>query len=431
VRTGSVNQHMPAASQGSPSPAPQPRGHIPAPVTQLRHSSATQNTFETIPSRSSNNFSKKLSKLSKSVDQNSIRSLIISSLAFFLLFLILASTKLYNDHRKYKETETANYQSEVVSKANNTARAIDSEIAWMDTALSLNGSPQQIINFVARGQQTVGAALIDASGTVMASTQPGGKELAKIDRRNFANGDIRISSLISTDGSGVVTPVITKRSGNNYLVVAVKPRRIPNSSLTVIETAPRGLSPDLKNNILLFTLLFAGTAWLVWTLLRNMTQQIQQLRDKKAEDEVSQQRYRAAIDGSRGGVWELDLESNQAYISRSLAGLLGLPSKEQTLSMPQFLGLFATNDREKLISLVRRAHVNGQFDVDVNAAHMPISLACRGRPSVRGSDQAKTSSVSNLATFSRAWLMQPLNITPIIPSRISAGLLMGRDRKSN
>ena len=458
MRTGSVNQHMPAASQGSPSPAPQPRGHIPAPVTQLRHSSATQNTFETIPSRSSNNFSKKLSKLSKSVDQNSIRSLIISSLAFFLLFLILASTKLYNDHRKYKETETANYQSEVVSKANNTARAIDSEIAWMDTALSLNGSPQQIINFVARGQQTVGAALIDASGTVMASTQPGGKELAKIDRRNFANGDIRISSLISTDGSGVVTPVITKRSGNNYLVVAVKPRsftgstnsnfaiiqnggrvidgpralgqagpqsyygleprklnaitksdvvsaisphkigdeklwlasaRIPNSSLTVIETAPRGLSPDLKNNILLFTLLFAGTAWLVWTLLRNMTQQIQQLRDKKAEDEVSQQRYRAAIDGSRGGVWELDLESNQAYISRSLAGLLGLPSKEQTLSMPQFLGLFATNDREKLISLVRRAHVNGQFDVDVNAAHMPISLACRGRPSVRGSDQAK------------------------------------------
>ncbi|MDA8708542.1 ATP-binding protein [Hellea sp.] len=118
-------------------------------------------------------------------------------------------------------------------------------------------------------------------------------------------------------------------------------------------------------------------------------QQIQALKDKKAEDEVSQQRYRAAIEGSRGGVWELNVTSNQAFISHSLAGLLGLPQKEHNLSMPQFLGLFSPNDREKLLSTVRRAHVNGQFDIDVAAAHLPISLACRGRPSVRGSDQAK------------------------------------------
>jgi len=263
------------------------------------------------------------------------------------LFIILASTKLYNDHRKFKETETRNYQSEVVSKANNAARAINSEIAWMDTALSLNGSPQQIINFVARGRQTVGAALIDGSGTIMAATQPGGKELAKISRRNFAKDGIKLSSLISSDGSGIVTPVITRRSGNNYLVVALAPQsligrsqsniaivqeggrvidgprdlglagpqayygigarklnalttsnlesdvsshsigdykvwlasaRIPNSALSVIETAPRGISPDLKNNLFLFAVLFAGTAWLVWTLLRNMMRQIKQSR---------------------------------------------------------------------------------------------------------------------------------------------------------
>ena len=464
MRTGSVNQHIQAPppgqapTQARPAHPPQLSGQIPPIPSRQPRQKAPEPTFETIPSRNSKNLSEKLSTLSKTVDQDSVRSLLISSLAFLALFIILASTKLYNDHRKFKETETRNYQSEVVSKANNAARAINSEIAWMDTALSLNGSPQQIINFVARGRQTVGAALIDGSGTIMAATQPGGKELAKISRRNFAKDGIKLSSLISSDGSGIVTPVITRRSGNNYLVVALAPQsligrsqsniaivqeggrvidgprdlglagpqayyglgarklnaitssqsesdvsshsigdykvwlasaRIPNSSLSVIETAPRGLSPDLKNNIFLFTVLFAGTAWLVWALLRNMMQQIQQLRNKKAEDEVSQQRYRAAIDGSRGGVWELDLESNQAYISRSLAGLLGLPAQEHTLSMPQFLGLFSTNDREKLLSLVRRAHVNGQFDIDVNAAHLPIFLACRGRPSVRGSDQAK------------------------------------------
>lgn len=453
MRTGSVNQNIPALQPSAEIPVT-----APPPMEQQANRAASHVAFETIPSRHENNLSKKFSKFSKNVGQDSIRSLLISSLAFFALFLILAATKLYNDHQRYKKTETSGYQSEIVSKANNAKRAIDSEIAWMDTALSIKGSPQQIISFVQRGRQTDGAALIDAAGTIMAATEPSGRELGKINRRNISKGGVQISSLIASDGSGVVTPVITRRIGDSYLIVALRPgsligasdtnlsiiqdggrvvdgprelglsgpqefyninakkldsvtksslesqisahktgdskvwlnsARIPNSYLAVVETAPRGLSPDLRNNILLFTLLFAGTAWLIWTLLRNMMRQIQALRDKKVEGEVSQQRYRAAIDGSRGGVWEIDLGSNQAYISRSLAGLLGLPSKEQTLSMPQFLGLFSTDDREKLLSLVRRAHVNGEFDIDVNAAHVPISLACRGRPSVRGSDQAK------------------------------------------
>ena len=458
MRTGSVNQHMPAAQSSTARPDKAISTAVPPPMTKTPKNTAPPAAFETIPSRQPNNLSKKFSALSENVGHESIRTLLISSLAFFTLFLILAATKLYNDHQRYKTTETSSYQSEIKSKANNAKRAIDREIAWIDTALSINGSPRQIIHFVQNGRQTAGAALIDATGTIMAATEPGGKVLATINRRNFPKSGVQLSSLIASNGSGVVTPVITRRAGDSYLVVALRPgtligtldtnlaiiqeggrvvdgpralgvsgpqafydinakklsnvtrsttdsqisahmmgdskvwlnsARIPNSQLTVIETAPRGLSPDLKNNILLFTLLFAGTAWLVWTLLKNMMQQIQALRDKSAEDEVSQQRYRAAIDGSRGGIWELDLASNQAYISRSLAGLLGLPSKEQTLSMPQFLGLFATNDREKLLSLVRRAHVNGQFDIDVHAAHLPIFLACRGRPSVRGSDQAK------------------------------------------
>lgn len=460
MRTGSVNQHMPPYSpQGAAPNAPLP-GPVPTQISERSQQGRPHAAFETIPTRQSSSLSKKFDILSKTVDQASIRNLLISSLAFFALFLILAATKLYNDHTNYKNNETDNYQSEVVSKASNVARSLDSEIAWIETALSLKGSPRQIINFVSRGQQTIGAAIIDASGNVVADTPKAGPYLARIDRRQIDSGGLRITSDIAADGT--INPVIIRRMSDSYLVVALKPGTLvnspntnlsvilaggrvvdgpkalgqqgatqfygitkskldsmassqeesqifshnngdaktwlssarvpaggPKSFIAVVESHPRGLSPDFLNNIFLFTVLFAGTAWLVWTLLRNMMQQIQTLRDKKAEDEVSQQRYRAAIDGSRGGVWELDLVSNQAYISRSLAGLLGLPAKEQTLSMPQFLGLFNADDREKLLSLVRRAHVNGQFDLDVSAAHLPISLACRGRPSVRGSDQAK------------------------------------------
>ena len=111
------------------------------------------------------------------------------------------------------------------------------------------------------------------------------------------------------------------------------------------------------NNILLFSLLFAGTAWLIWTMVRNMLQQLSALRAQKSSEEVSQQRYRAALDGSRGGVWEIDLGQNSAYISSSLASLLGLPQKEQTLPMPQFLGLFSASDRERLLSPVSYTHL--------------------------------------------------------------------------
>jgi len=411
---------------------------------------------EFIDLESTKMFSRRFRGFSRNVDDSSVRNLIFGSLAFLALFLIIAGTKLYTDQHRFKTNATSAYQTQVVEKANDVAKILDTEIAWMDTGLSLQGSPQQIINFVARGRQTVAAALIDGSETVIAATPNAAGPLSALDRRNFPKGGVQLSSIISKDGT--INPVITRRANDVFLVMALKPgtllnhsthdtaivldggrvidgpkeigltgtrayyglsggrlngltkstssseiiahnaagqkvwmsaARIPNSFLTVLETHPRKISSDLKYNLAIFSLLFAGTTWLVWMLMRNMIRQIDALQEKKTADEVSQQRYRAAIDGSRGGVWEIDLGRNQAYISRSLANLLGLPDKEHTLTMPQFLGLFGENSRNSLLSLVRRAHVNGEFDLDVQGAHLPISLACRGRPSVRGSDQAK------------------------------------------
>ncbi len=62
---------------------------------------------------------------------------------------------------------------------------------------------------------------------------------------------------------------------------------------------------------------------------------------------------------------------------------MGLPRKEQTIPVSQFLGLFHPQERERFLATARRAHTQGEFDIDVSVAHLPLILQCRGRPSTR------------------------------------------------
>lgn len=466
MQTGAVNKHMPAPQSQNTAgpqefiPVQNPQTTKKTPVAppfspQANQQPQQQAIVEFIPKKEQKGFSKKYKQLSEDISEGSVKTLLFSTVAFMTLFVIVAVTKLYGDYSQFKSAETINHASSVTRKANNVARTLDRQIAWMDTALGLQSSPHQVVNFAASGQGTIAAALIDPSGNILAATPESGQALQNIDRRDFPKGGVQISSLITKDD--LVTPVITRRAQGQFLIVALAPgsllnnqssnmsiimdggkvidgpkklgkdgvlkyydlnlaklksittansnevfpheinrqniwlasSRVPNSFLTVLETQERRLSPNLLSNILVFSLLFAGTVWLVWSLLKNMLQQISLVRAQKRSQEVSQQRYRAAIDGSRGGVWEVNLEQNQAYISSSLANLLGLPSVEKNLTMPQFLSLFGATDREKLLSSIRKAHMSGEFEVDVQAANLPLALACRGKPSVRGSDQAK------------------------------------------
>ncbi len=440
MRTGSVNQQLQA-------------GVIHNPTTQATAMATQQASVEFIPQKQIRG---KFDEFSKTVNQSTIRNLLISSLAFLTLFLILAATKLYSDNKNFTESETKAFTADVVARANIVGQKINADIAWMDQALSIQGSPNQIIDFITRGKNISAVALVDGAGQIVVATPKDGTVLAKMDRSNFPSSGVQISSLIGKNGE--VNPVITRKTGDAFLImkktsrslldpqaphmaVIVKNGRIIDgppslalsganqhyqltggtlaslasttdnvsirrhsidreniwlatasinkSELMVIDTLPRKTSAAVKNDMIFFGLLFAGTAWLVLTMLRIMSRQISALQEKSSLNEVSQQRYRAAIDGSRGGVWEIDLARNQAYISKSLAGLLGLPIKELTLSMPQFLELFTPTDRDKLLNLVRRAHVYGEFEIDMRSERLPISLACQGRPSVRGSDQAK------------------------------------------
>ena len=166
---------------------------------------------------------------------------------------------------------------------------------------------------------------------------------------------------------------------------------VPKSggSLLLLDKRIRTMPSYLRNNFIMFGLMFLGLGWLVWMLMSQLLRQLDAVRESQNRDEISSQRYQAAIDGSGGGVWEIDLTHNTAFLSGSLARLFGMPEKDTQISLPQFLGLFETNDRDRLYNAIRRAHVAGAFDLELTLAQLPLFISCRGRPSVRGSDQAK------------------------------------------
>jgi len=383
------------------------------------------------------------------------KRLLITTLLFFTLFAVIAAVKFIGDVKNNRADQIAQFETELRSDAGAVARALDAEIEWIDTALALRGTPNQIVNFAARSRNIVGAALINGNGSILAETPGAGKQLAALDRRNFPNNGVTIDSLIND--TGIATPVVTRKSGDNFLVVALAPGtligqrvgtralirdsgrvidgppevasqgpqafyrvsanrlsnvvrgtanssvtplerdgrkvwfgavQIPQSYLSIMDIEPRRSDPGIMQNLMLFGVLFLGAAWLIWMLMNQLLKQIDNVRQQNTEEEISRQRYRAAVDGSNGGIWEIDLTRNTAFLSKSLAKTLGLPEKETSLPLPQFLALFSTTHRDQLYNLLKRAAVNGPFEIEIGAANLPIFLSCRGRPTQRD-DQTK------------------------------------------
>ena len=159
--------------------------------------------------------------------------------------------------------------------------------------------------------------------------------------------------------------------------------RVPNSYLSVVDVTPRGENAGLFQNFMLFGLLFLGSAWLIWMLMTQLLRQIDAMRNQHSMEEVSRQRYRAAVDGSNGGIWEVNLTRNSAFLSPSLASSMGLKKEETVLSLPQFLALFEVDQRDQFYNHLKRAHLNGSFEIELGASALPVYLSCRGRPTVR------------------------------------------------
>jgi len=223
-------------------------------------------------------------------------------------------------------------------------------------------------------------AIVDSNGRAI----DGPPALAQTDTARFFNqAPDNLVSLVRQSKGGVIAGKISGRK--SWLGF----RPVPRSTLYYMEAKDRLGPSKWKQTFGLLSLLFLGTVAMVASLFKNMRQHIRSVDETQNENEVSQQRYRAVLDGSRGGVWEVDLGENIAYLSPSLSKLLGMPENEHHIPVPQFLSLFHESDREKLLHHIRRAHMTGEFDVDVGAARLPIAVACRGRPSTRGVDHTR------------------------------------------
>ena len=413
-------------------------------------------TAFTAPPGSSSNGDDFVSRLSERLGgRAAFKRLLITTLLFFTLFIVLASTKFFHDVNMDRKDQISQFEAALTSDASSVARALDAEIEWIDTALALRGSSQQMVNFAARSRNVIGAAFLNGNGDVLADTRGAGPQLAALDRRNFPKDGVTVDSLINDKGTA--TPVVTRKSGDNYLVVALAPGtligqrvgtrslirdsgrvidgppavasqgpqtfyrisanrlseavrgttnstvtqhsrndqnvwfgavRIPNSYLSVMDVQPRQSNASVIQNLMLFGLLFLGSAWLIWMLMNQLLKQIDAVRQQNSEEEISRQRYRAAVDGSNGGIWEVDLTRNTAFLSKSLAKTMGLAESEILLPLPQFLALFQTQYRDQFYSLLKRAALNGPFEIEMGAASLPIFLSCRGRPTQRD-DQTK------------------------------------------
>lgn len=388
-----------------------------------------------------------------SLDDRSVKTLLIASICFMVFFAVLASTVLLSQRATHDDTQRSSTVTLASNLANASASSLDTQLAWIDQAVATRGNATQIVELVARGNNVQGALIVDANNTVLASTPNTTSAAASIPVQDFPKAGVKVISLIA-DG-GAVSPVIIRRAGSAYLATILSPgtlinyqngtnaviltsggivdapaamgqigglaylglsaerlnaiknngpishevsgrdvwlavRTIPNSdSIAVVSLTDKTAPPDWLKNLLTFLTMFLGTGILFWILLKNLLRQLSKVEASQHVNEISEQRYRAALEGNRGGIFEINITSNSAYLSRSLSSILGLQPKEQEISLPQFLGLFREGDRERLYSVTRRAHIGGDFEIDLNVAHLPLTLAVRGKPSVRGVDMEK------------------------------------------
>ena len=230
------------------------------------------------------------------------------------------------------------------------------------------------------GQGQGNFALVDSNGRVI----DGPKQMGRVGSAEyFGIPADRLGNLI---GSSALSVIPNNIDGNAVFIAA---QQVPHSSLAITTMRGHSQGQAWRTSFKLMAILFLGTCGVLFLLARNLYRQLKDVEITNTETEVSKQRYQAAIEGSRGGVWEVNLPQNAAFLSRSLSELLGMPAEEQYISVQQFLSLFRDTDRERLLQTIKRAHFSGEFNIDLAVARLPIVLSCRGRPSTRGGDNAR------------------------------------------
>ncbi len=158
--------------------------------------------------------------------------------------------------------------------------------------------------------------------------------------------------------------------------------------LTVYRVKPLSLdNAAWKRTLTFFVLMTIAPLLVAAVLCVILLIQLETLKVARKALADSEKRFRLAIEGASGGVWDWDLSSNRVFVTDSLARMFNW-QKGATVPVPEFLNLIHADDRQKLLLAMKAAPEVGEVDVEFRAANLPIWLHARGRPWSAGNAMA-------------------------------------------
>ncbi len=385
--------------------------------------------------------------------QSSIRVSIIAALSFLLFYAILSIQSLRVEEQERTSRTLTTLNAKLDSSVKIADKQIRDIMIWVDNGLTLYQRPEQSLQFLQQNQDINAIAITNTAGGLIAATPNGSELIKQIPAdlkenqyvitsnfsqdgtpypviirqqknvniaialknkifidENLFNAAILNSNLRVIDGdksfsangleniynlnraqisalvSGRINDGIRSSIEGQDIWVAAKP--IPTWGIVVIgdEIHPK---KSWLGRSFVFLILFLGTCGIIWLLVKNIRDHAKRIQQRYKNEEILNQRFKVAAESGRGGIWEVDLENNTAFASERLAEMLGLGAKNTDLSLAEFLNLIDEKHRGMFFQNCRRAHMNGEFTIEINITARPLTLECTGIPSVRGTDSSR------------------------------------------
>ncbi|MEE9273487.1 MAG: PAS domain-containing sensor histidine kinase [Robiginitomaculum sp.] len=376
------------------------------------------------------------------LDKDSVRPMRNIAIVFLIFYILIIGSKLFSDYKSEQVANQAKHLTYTQSVAKNISTNLNNTIIWINNGLSEGQNPAQSARIIAKYPNIEFVLILDANNNAIAGYPKTAYQYSSVAAQDMKNDTIKITSI--TEANGKKRPVVIKKvdgfitmaalsdnfitqtqslhqslliappgqiiTGNtndlsldmetikllstkktsgvtSYKLRGVKTQLtnvpIPHSNMVLLEAHAAHAQTSLWPNLVVFSVLFLVTCALIWHLLGVLYKQLNATRSMQKDTEISKQRYQAAVEGEMGGIWEFDINDNNAYLSASLAGLLGLPRREHKMPIANFLGLFHPQERNRFLEFARHSQLQGEFEFDVRVAHLPILLHCRGRHSTR------------------------------------------------
>lgn len=90
-------------------------------------------------------------------------------------------------------------------------------------------------------------------------------------------------------------------------------------------------------------------------------EQFLEIQDQKEKLKISRERYRLAVEGAEVGIWDVDLNKNEIYLSRLSREIAGMEEKQDTITYEDVLEKILKADREEVIDKFMR-YISKQID---------------------------------------------------------------------